>query len=207
VRLLDLKKGDRVYGFPPRYKPAPIAEAARLRWRIAVTEPGREKATRERLLDLRLGVKPYLPLEHKQVAAGRRRKRDVELPMFQSYLFIPMPDEREIWHEVLHTRGIQAFLSDADRRPRELAPAAVEAIRLKEREIDAKRLQRLAAGGQHPLPIGAEVWVKDLLPFQALLANIQSYDKRGRAEVVLQLEILGRRIWAIEPHRLQAIEV
>lgn len=205
MRLLDLKKGD-VVDFPSAYKPAPIAPGAPLRWRVAVTEPGREKSTRERLLDLKLGLKPYLPLEHKQVPAGRRRKRDVELPMFQSYLFIPLPDVDEIWHEVLHTRGIQDFLAHPDGRPRELAPAAVEAIRLKEAEIDAKRLQRLAAAGNYPLPIGAEVWVKDLLPFKALLANIQGYDARGRAEVVLQLEILGRKIWAIEPHRLQAIE-
>jgi transcription antitermination factor NusG len=199
VRLLDLKKDDVVY-FPTIYKPAPIAAQARRRWRIAVAEAGREKSTLQRLQDLELNINPYLPLLHKQVAAGRGRKRDVDTAMFPSYLLIPMPDDDEIWHEVLATRGVRGFLSH------ELSPAAVEAIRLREREIDAKRLQRLAAEGKYPLPIGAQVWVKDLLPFQALLANVQSYDARGRAEVLLQLEVLGRKLWAIEPHRLQAIE-
>ena len=206
MRLLDLKKGDVVF-FPSIYKPAPIPAIAPLRWAVLISEPSRERSTVARLSDLKLGLKPYLALERKQVAAGRGRKRDTTVPMFASYIFIPMPDIAEIWHEVRAVRGVRDFLCDADRRPKLLVPAAVEAIRLKELELDAKRLQRLAASGDYPFEIGAQVWVKDLLPFQALLANVESYDKRGRAEVVLQLEVMGRKTWAIEPHRLQAIEI
>jgi transcription antitermination factor NusG len=205
LRLLDLKKGDVVF-FPTVYKPEPIPASAALNWRVLITEPGREKSTVARLLDLKLGLKPYLPLEHKQVPAGRRRKRDVDVPMFQSYVFLPMPEIDDIWHEVRHLRGVQDFLSNAERKPKLLLPVAVEAIRLKELELDAKRLQRLAAAGDYPFPIGTQVWVKSLLPFQALLANIESYDKRGRAEIVTQLEVLGRKSWAIEPHLLEATE-
>jgi transcription antitermination factor NusG len=205
VRPLDLKKGDVVF-FPSIYKPEPIAAVAPRRWRAAIIKPGQEKSTLQRLQDLKLNLNPYLPLIHRQVAAGRGRKRDIDAAMFPSYLLIPMPDDDDFWHEVRAVRGVQDFLKHADGRPKELTPAAVEAVRLREREIDAKRLQRLAAEGKYPLPIGAQVWVKDLLPFQALLAHVESYDARGRAEVMLQLEVLGRKLWAIEPHRLQAIE-
>jgi transcription antitermination factor NusG len=205
VRLLDLKKGDVVY-FPSRYKPAPIAASAPLHWRVLVSEPGREKTTVARLLDLELGLKPYLALEHKQLAAGRGRKRDVAVPMFASYIFIPMPDIDEIWHEVRHVRGVQDFLSSATRLPKMLAPGEIEKVRLKELALDAKRLQQLAASGDYPLPIGERVWVKDLLPFQALLGNVTEYDRSGRAGVALEQSVLGRKFFWIEPHRLQAVE-
>jgi len=205
VRLLDLKKGDVVY-FPTTYKPAPIPAIAPLRWRILITEPGREKTTVARLLDLKLGLKPYLALEHKQVAAGRGRKRDVALPMFQSYIFLPMPDIDEIWHEVLAVRGVRDFLSSATRLPKMLPPEEIEKVRFRELALDAKRLQRLAAEGDYPFAIGERIWVKDLLPFQALLGNVAEYDTRGRAGVALEQTVLGRKFFWIEPHRLQAVE-
>ncbi len=205
MRLLDLKKGDVVF-LPTVYKPQPIAPAALLHWRIAVTEPGRERTTVERLKDLRLGLKPYLPLEHRHEAAGRGRKREVALPMFKSYVFIPMPDSDEIWHEVLHVRGLQGFLSNADRLPKMLPPAELEKIRLQEFKLDAKRLQRLAAAGDCPLPIRTRVWVKDLLPFQAMLGKVVGYDRRGRAEVELDEAVLGRKFFFIELLRLEPID-
>jgi len=202
VRLLDLKIGDRI-PHRPVYKPEPVPSFAPLRWRIGLTEPGRERSTVERIVALELGLKPYLPLEHKQVAAGRHRRRDVALPMFKGYVFIPMPDINEIWHEVLAVRGIQGFLSNA---PRMLPPAEIERVRLEERKLDAKRQQRLAAAGNYPIPLRTEVWVKDLLPFQALLGNVAEYDSRGRAGVVLQEAVLGRKFFWIEPHRLQLVD-
>jgi transcription antitermination factor NusG len=202
VRLLDLKIGDRVY-LPTKYRPEPIPSIAVLRWRVLITGPGREKTTRDKLVDLELGLKPYLPLEHKQVAAGRRRKRDVELPIFKSYIFLPMPEIDEIWHEVLATPGVQGFLSSATRLPKMLTPSEIDRIRFQERNLDAKRLQRLAMAGKHPMALRAQVWVTDLLPFQALLGRVKGYDERGRAEVVLQEAVLGRKVFAIEPHRLK----
>lgn len=206
MRLLDLKIGD-VVPHRPAYRAAPIPEYAPLQWFVAIVSPGREQTTRDRLIDLGLGLKPLVPIEHKHVPAGRRRKREVALPIFKSYVFIPMPDIREIWHEVLATPGVQEFLSNTAYLPKMLAPAEIERIRVQARELDAKWLQRSAAAGQYPVEIGARVWVKDLLPFHPLLGNVRGYDKRGRAEVELLEEVLGRKHFAIEPHRLQAIDV
>jgi transcription antitermination factor NusG len=205
VRLLDLKIGDRI-PHRPVYKPEPVPSFVQLRWRVLITAPGQERLTRERLLDLKLNLKPYVPLEHKQIAAGRHRKREVDLPMFKSYIFLPMPDINDIWHEVRHVRGVQDFLSDAAQLPKMVSPAEIERVRSKELQLDAKRLQRLAAGGHHPIGIGTQVWITDLLPFQALLGLVRAYDERGRAVVGLEQAVLGRKFFPIEPHRLQLVD-
>lgn len=205
MRPLDLKIGD-IVPHRPIYRPAPIPEFALLRWRVAIVEPGREQTTRDRLIDLKLGLKPLVPIEHKQIAAGRRRKREVAVAIFKSYIFIPMPDIDEIWHEVLATPGVQDFLSNAVGLPKMLTPAEIVRIRTEAANLDAKWLQRSAAAGKHPIAIGERVWVTDLLPFKALLGAVRGYDKRGLADVELEETVLGRKRFAIEPHRLKRID-
>lgn len=204
MTLLDLKIGD-VVPYEPVFRPAPIPAFAQLHWRIAIITRGREKTTVARLVDLKLGLKPYLPLEHKFVAAGRHRKREAEPAIFPGYLFIPMPDLDEIWHEVLSVPGVQGFLTITSRFPKMLPPAEINRVRTKELELNAKHLQRLAAAGKYPFPVGDPVWVKDMLPFQALLGSVAEYDRRGRAGVVLDREVLGRKFFWIEPHHLEAV--
>lgn len=206
MRLVDLKIGDPV-DLPSPVRSAPIGAAVPRRWHVAIVDPGRERSTVDRLEELAVGLGPYLPLEYKDIPAGRRRRREIAVAMFAGYIFVPMPPIDEIWRAVLGTRGIKGLLADVDRRPMQLSQVEVDRIRHSERERGAKRLQRLAAAGQHPIEIGASVWIPDLLPFQALLAVIERYDARGRAEVVLQQqEVLGRKHFAIEPHRLRPID-
>lgn len=202
MRLLDLKIGDIVPNRPV-YRPAPIPEFMPLRWRVAIVTPGREQSTRDRLVDLELGLTPLVPIEHKSIPAGRRRRREVAVAIFKSYVFVPMPDIGEIWRAVLSTPGVQDFLSDVVGLPKMLTPAEIERIRFEAANLDAKWLQRSAAAGRHPIAIGEEVWVTDLLPFRPLLGKVRGYDKRGRADIELLEEVLGRRHFAIEPHRLK----
>lgn len=204
MRLLDLKKGDLV-GYVDRPAPADHDDNGAPRfWHVVVTEPSREKSTLERLQDLQL--KPYLPLIHKTVPAGRRRKRSIEVAMFPCYLFVHLPLGPRYWREVRGTRGVHDFLLVDNDRPALLTEDAVEAIRWKERGLDAKRLQRLSIEGKGPFEVGERVWVKEMLPFTTLLANVSGYDARGRVEVLLEIEILGRKLWPIEPHLLQKID-
>lgn len=204
MSLLDLKIGD-VVPYEPVFRPAPIPAIAQLHWLIAITRRGREKATAARVVDLQIGLKPYVPLEHKLIAAGRQRKREAEPPIFAGYIFIPMPNSADVYHEVLSVPGIEGFLTVTSRLPKMLPPAEIERVRTKERELNAKYVQRQAAAGKYPFAIGAQVWVTDMLPFQALLGTVQEYDKRGRAGVLLEREVLGRRFFWIEPEHLQAV--
>jgi transcription antitermination factor NusG len=204
LRLLDLKKGD-VVGYVDRAPlVAPASDAPRW-WHIVVTGPAREKSTIERLSDLQL--RSYLPLIHKKIPAGRSRKRDVEVAMFPCYLFVQLQLSPRAWRQVRAVRGVHDFLMIDQDRPALLTEEAVEAIRWKERGLDAKRLQRMAIEGKAPFELGERVWVKDMLPFTTLLANVSGFDARGRVEVLLEMEILGRKFWQIEPHLLQKIEI
>lgn len=204
MRPCDWKKGD-IVGHVDRARPEPRSADAPGFWHIVVTEPAREKSTIERLRDLEL--KPYLPLIHKTIPAGRRRRREIEVAMFPCYLFVQLALGPAAWRQVRGVRGVHDFLLVDNDRPAILSDEAVEAIRWEERGLDAKRLQRLSIAGKGPFEIGERVWVKDMLPFTTLLANVAGYDARSRVQVLLDMEILGRKEWPIEPHLLQKIDV
>lgn len=200
---LSCKIGD-IVGFVDRAPSAPSDPDAPTWWHIIITEPAREKSTVARLQDLQL--KPYLPMIHKRIAAGRRRVRDIEVAMFPCYLFLPLQLSPEAWSRVRGVRGVQDFMLVDQRRPALLPEELIEAIRWEERSLDAKRLQRLTLAGESPFKFRDRVWVKDMLPFTTLLAKVAGFDARGRIEVLLEVEVLGRKIWPIEPHLLQLVD-
>jgi len=172
------------------------------RWHIVATEPAREKAVLERLREREL--KPYLPVLHREVRAGRLRKRPVALPMFPCYLFVPLSSDPDAGRLVRSVRGVHDFLMVDHKRPALLSDEAIEAIRLTEGINDTKWLHGLAKCGALPYKVGEQVWVKHLMPFRALLATVASFDARGRVEVLLEMELLGRKHWAIEPHLIES---
>jgi transcription antitermination factor NusG len=202
LNALDLKKGQFV-GFVDLEKPKPIAiEGVPLRWHIVITEFSRERTTVERIEEL--GLRPYLPVLHQQVLAGRQRKRDVEVAMFRSHIFVPMPLDESSWHRVRATRGVRDFLTTDGQKPALLRDLAIEDIRRTEARVDAKYRRRLATEEQTPYRKGRKVWAELLpSPFNKLLATIEGLDDRGRVNVLLEIELLGRRSWPVEPHMLQ----
>lgn len=172
-------------------------------WRIAVVEPGSDSATALRLQDI--GLAPYMPTEWRSVNAGRRRKREVEVPMIPGYLLVPMPHRIEVWQAALATRGIDHFLHyGGGLGPARVSEAAVELLRAIERERNNKRLKRLAAAGCSEWRKGDDAWV-DLLPNRALLAKVVGYDPRGLIEVLLNEDVFGVRAWAVQPKQLQKV--
>lgn len=205
LQTLDYKIGD-VVGYVDVEKPAPIATDGPLHWLIGITEPSREVAAAARITDL--GLKPYLPLLHKQVAAGRGRKRDIEIALFTSRIFIPMPDDSEAYHRVLAVRGMRDFMRIDRRRPATLPEAAIEQIRRSEARADAKYRRRLASEEASPYRRGRKVWAEILpSPYDKLLATIEDMDAQGRVNVLLEIELLGRKVWPVAPHLLQFVEV
>jgi transcription antitermination factor NusG len=200
VRLLDLKIGDILdySGLQSRWK-APAG--ARTIWHIVVTELGSDKTVAKRLEDLDL--KPYVPLVYKTICSGRGRRREVSRSMFPCYILLPMPPDGEAWHHVKTTRGVHDFLTVDGLKPATLSEAAIEAIRFKERQMDNKRQQRLALEGKSEWRKGEKVWV-DLLPapFNKMLAVIEDLDARGRINVLLEMELFGRKSWPVEPKQI-----
>jgi transcription antitermination factor NusG len=171
-----------------------------LRWRIAVVEPGCDSATGLRLSNL--GLSPYMPTEWRGVSAGRGRKREIEVPMLPGYLMVPLPDLFSAWQAVRHTRGVAHLLHCAgSEEPALVRDEAIDLVRAIERERNNKRLKRLAAAGRGEWQKGDEAWV-DLLPNRALLAKVSGYDARGLIEVLLDEEVFGRKIWAVQPKQL-----
>ena len=204
LQTLDYKIGD-VVGYVDLDKPAPIATDGPLHWLIGITEPSREVAAAARIGDL--GLKPYLPLLHKQVAAGRGRKRDIEVALFTSRIFIPMPDDREAYHRVLAVRGMRDFMRIDRNRPATLPEIAIEQIRRSEARVDAKYRRRLASEEASPFRKGRKVWAEILpAPYNKLLAVIENMDSRGRINVLLEIELFGRKVWPVDPQMLQFVE-
>lgn len=202
LQTLDYKKGD-IVGYVEKLPAEEDAFAGARKWHIGMTEPSCEFSTVDRLIDL--GLNPYLPLQHVKQNAGRGRKREIERPMMLGYFFLELPARPEAWRKVRGVRGFQDFLLIDHLRPAILNDAAIEAIRWREKNIDAKRQMRLAAEGNSEFKIGQTVWA-EVMPFTKQLANITGFDKRGQAEILLEMAIMGRHAWALEPHRLQSIE-
>jgi transcription antitermination factor NusG len=193
----------QIVGYVPR--PLPLIGDDERHWHVVITEPSQERSTAERLAD-RLQLKPYVPVVHARTNAGRGRTREILRPMIPNYLFLPLPFAAAAWREVRRIRGFSDFLRIDDGPPARLLPAQIEAIRLTEQERDAKWLRQALRKGEGPYKVGQMVWA-EVLPWQKMLANIASFDARGRANVILEMAILGRKEWPVEPQMLQPVEV
>jgi transcription antitermination factor NusG len=201
LNLLDLKIGQFV-DFVDVEKPKPIiTEGVQLRWHIVITERARERPTLMRLEDI--GLKPYFPVVHKQQLAGRGRKREIEEPMFLNRLLVPLPLDVEAWRRVRNVRGVEDFMFEG-RKPALLHEMVIEEIRKTQGKEDAKYLRELARRAKSPYQKNRPVWAELML--QKLLGKIHGRDARGRIEVLFEVEIFGRQIWAFEPHELQLVD-
>ena len=197
-----------IVGYVDLTKPEPLSNEGPLVWAIIVTDPNRERSTVDRIKDLEdRQLDPYLPLTHRTEHAGRGRKRDVHAAMFPCYFFLRMPMTVDRWRQVRGIRGVEDFMAFPSGRPKILTSAAIEAIRFKEKEIDNKRLMRLASsGGEIPWTKGQQVWV-DILPYHRMLANIGTAHDKGKIEVLLEMEMFGRKVWNVEPKQILEVDV
>ncbi len=93
-----------------------------------------------------------------------------------------------------------------DWHPALLKQSVIDIIRAVEAERrHAKYTRQLAKKGEGPFKRGRQVWADVMM--RRLLGVIDSIDKLGRVEVRLEEEIFGRRIWPLEPHLVQFVEI
>lgn len=190
-----------VVDYVPLLKSSPLQELGAARWHIVMTDPRCEPGTAERLAE-ELEVETYVPLEHRRVRAGRGRRRDVQVAMFPCYFFAHLPGHEEAWRRARRVRGVAQFLSFADGRPKCLAAEAVLAIRWLEGVVNGRWLQRQVQQHQSPFAVGEQVWA-EILPYTTLLGTVSGFDPRGRVKVLLEIEVMGRKEWPLEPRLLR----
>jgi transcription antitermination factor NusG len=182
----------------------PIDLSGPLAWHILVTARAQENTVMAELKDL--GLDPYLPVLHKVIPAGRRRKREISLPMFTGRLFVPMPPSA--WGHVLSLRGVHDFdRFGGSERPAVVNDEAIAIVRrIEQRRLEKFRRKHAAKpecdDGQR-YEKGQRVWATLLPPpFDKLLGTIADIDERGRIEVLLEEEVFGRRCWPLAPAKL-----
>jgi transcription antitermination factor NusG len=94
------------------------------KWLVVYTTPRAEKRVNNRLEEQ--GIETYLPL-YKTIRQWSDRKKKVELPLFNSYVFVRV-GERERY-KVLETNGVVRFLFYLH-KPAVVRDNEIEAIRL-----------------------------------------------------------------------------
>jgi len=129
----------------------PKQTGSNARWHILIAEAGREEIACKGLASR--GFAPYLPVIHKEISAGRARKRDVPRAMFTCYLFLPVVVGHAPYDRIKAVPGVADFMTinsetDGDRFGRRrfatLTDEAIEAIRKRESAIEAKRQAKIA---------------------------------------------------------------
>lgn len=133
-------------GYHQRSVPAQISSDPS-HWLIGVAEPPHEDRTCQRIRHA--GVPVYLPVEHKQQRAGRRKLRDVVLPFLRPYFFVPASITDEQYLLVKHTRGVVGFL-EIDSRPAVMRDAELVRARYRERVYEENRRRRILERGEGP---------------------------------------------------------
>jgi transcription antitermination factor NusG len=199
----DVRIGD-VVGYVEKYKPPTIEiEGRPLLTLVVEAEANRASTAIASIVEL--GLKPYYPVLHKQIPAGRRRAREVEVAIFPGRIFVPMPLTNAAWSLVRFSRGVHDFMKIDGVKPAVISDADMEEIRKTEAKLDAKYRRKLAAAEASPYYKGRQVWA-EILPAQKLLATIEDLDAKGRINVLLDVAILGRMVWPVKPHLLQFVD-
>lgn len=191
-------------GFVKISRPMPLLLAGPLFWHIVRALPRRTHlAVREMEA---IGLRPYLPVQHRSIPAGRRRKREVEEPLLGDRVFVQLPRTAEAFWRVRELHEVDDFLMMMDGLKPALVPDhVIEIIREVEAIKDRKYRKKLAKKEESPYHRGRQVWA-DIMT-RRLLGTIEGLDARGRIEVSLESEVFGRRSWPIEPHLVRFIDV
>jgi transcription antitermination factor NusG len=104
-------------------------------WLVIYTTPRAEKKVNERLRER--GIETYLPL-YKTIRQWSDRKKKVELPLFNSYVFVHVCEQER--RTVLETDGVVRFLFFLG-KPAVVRPEEIEAIKLFLHETEGMKIK------------------------------------------------------------------
>ena len=147
------------------------------RWLVFYTKSRHEKKVRDVLV--RRGFEVFLPMQ-KVLRQWSDRKKKVEVPLFNSYIFVNIPYHRT--QDVLEVPGVSWAIRHND-KPAELHPKEYEII---VRFIDTGLLiEDLPA---ESIEVGEQVEVMDG-PLKGLIGQVEG---KGSGKFIVVLQALGR---------------
>lgn len=150
------------------------------RWYVAETIQRKEALALEHLR--RQGFRGFCPRLRKTRSHARKREQ-VLVPLFPSYVFVRLDAERRPWRAVNGTLGVKHLLGSERGLPHPMPEAAMDGILARcDDGIVARLIDQPEQGQAVRILTG---------PFADSLATIEALDDRGRVSVLL--DILGGR--------------
>jgi transcriptional antiterminator RfaH len=145
------------------------------RWYVVHTQVQRETSAQIHLRNQ--AFRTFLPRHEKTVRHARKTYRTLA-PLFPRYLFIILDLERDRWHSVNGTIGVDSLLMTCD-RPLPAPKGVVEAL-IAMSSSDPKQIFQpdLAAGQKIRLVAG---------PFAEQVGVLEHLDDHGRVHILLQV--------------------
>jgi transcription antitermination factor NusG len=146
-------------------------------WNVLYTAPRAEKKVHDRLVEL--GIETYLPM-YKTIRQWSDRKKKVEVPLFNSYIFVRSP--QKLRFEILQVYGVVRYLYYLGK------PAII-----RQKEIDGiRRFLNQTEGFKITVEVGDKVQIAS-----GVMEGIYGEVVRvGKEKLVLQIEQLGMNLVA-----------
>ena len=146
-------------------------------WNVLYTTPRAEKKVYDRLMEL--GIETYLPL-YKTIRQWSDRKKKVEVPLFNSYIFVRSPGKQRF--EILTVYGVVRYLYYLGK------PAII-----RQKEIDGiRRFLNQTEGYKITVEVGDKVEIASGV-MEGVFGEVI---RVGKDKLVLQIEQLGMNLVA-----------
>jgi len=146
-------------------------------WNVLYTTPRAEKKVYDRLMEL--GIETYLPL-YKTIRQWSDRKKKVEVPLFNSYIFVRSPEKQRF--EILSVYGVVRYLYYLGK------PAII-----RQKEIDGiRRFLNQTEGYKITVEVGDKVEIASGV-MEGVFGEVI---RVGKDKLVLQIEQLGMNLVA-----------
>ncbi len=146
-------------------------------WNVLYTTPRAEKKVYDRLIEM--GVETYLPL-YKTIRQWSDRKKKVEVPLFNSYIFVRSPEKQRF--EILSVYGVVRYLYYLGK------PAII-----RQKEIEGiRRFLNQTEGYKITVEVGDKVEIASGV-MEGVFGEVI---RVGKDKLVLQIEQLGMNLVA-----------
>ncbi len=156
-------------------------------WYLLYTNPRAEKKTETELRFM--GFEVYLPL-HKTLRQWSDRKKMVEVPLFNSYLFVYTELEK-YYYQILNVPGIVKFVN-FEKKPAIVDPREIELIRLMLGNIE--ELENVTAG--EPIEPGAEI---EIIAGPLIGTKGKMIEHKGKNKILIELNSIQQSLAVTMP--------
>ena len=151
-------------------------------WYLLYTNPRAEKKAE---IELRfLGYEVYLPL-HKTLRQWSDRKKMVEVPLFNSYLFVYTELEKN-FYPILNVPGVVKFVN-FEKKPAIVDPREIELIRLMLGNI--QDLENVTAG--EPIEPGEEI---EIIAGPLIGTKGKMIEHKGKNKILIELNSIQQSL-------------